>query len=310
MRPSIARVAGSSRPGIVVAPAIGLVLAAACWGAGTVTSKQAVAELPPLTLLVVQLATSVVLLLAVSRWGARPFSVHPEDRLLGRLGLLNPGLAYALSLVGLTEITASMSVLLWAAEPILILALATVVLGERPGLSLAVLSVVAIGGLLLVVFDPAAGGSAVGVGLTIAGVGMCAVYTVAARRWLPRATDSTFGVVLRQQAHALGLAVVIVAGIGLAGGRVLPVALTPGGLASGIASGVLYYALAYWFYLSALRRVGASLAAASFYLIPVFGVGLGWLAGERLQPLQWLGAALVVVAVAAISVRATRTQPA
>lgn len=48
----------------------------------------------------------------------------------------------------------------------------------------------------------------------------------------------------------------------------------------------------------------ASVAAVSFYLTPVFGVGLAVLAGERLEPLQVAGAAVVVGAVAAITVRA------
>jgi drug/metabolite transporter (DMT)-like permease len=34
-------------------------------------------------------------------------------------------------------------------------------------------------------------------------------------------------------------------------------------------------------------------------------VGLAWLAGERLQPLQWVGAGLVVAAVMAISLRSS-----
>jgi drug/metabolite transporter (DMT)-like permease len=45
--------------------------------------------------------------------------------------VLNPGIAYALSLNGLVSITASLAVLLWALEPILILILASVFLGER-----------------------------------------------------------------------------------------------------------------------------------------------------------------------------------
>ena len=43
---------------------------------------------------------------------------------LAWLGVLNPGVSYALSLAGLQRITASASALLWALEPILILALA------------------------------------------------------------------------------------------------------------------------------------------------------------------------------------------
>ena len=56
-----------------------------------------------------------------------------------------------------------------------------------------------------------------------------------------------------------------------------------------------------------LRVVRASVAAASFYLIPVFGVALGWLVGERLEPVQWLGAVVVVAAVILIT---TRRSPA
>jgi drug/metabolite transporter (DMT)-like permease len=59
--------------------------------------------------------------------------------------------------------------------------------------------------------------------------------------------------------------------------------------------------LAYWLYLTGLRRVPASIAAASFYLIPIFGVAGGLLfLGERLEPSQWLGIALVASAIAVI----------
>jgi drug/metabolite transporter (DMT)-like permease len=48
--------------------------------------------------------------------------------------------------------------------------------------------------------------------------------------------------------------------------------------------------------------VAASLAASAFYLIPVFGVAGGWaFLGERLEPVQWLGAAIVLAAVTAIA---------
>jgi drug/metabolite transporter (DMT)-like permease len=282
-----------------------LVLAAACWGTGTVVSKQAVAEIAPLTLLPIQLGASVAFLLVLTRARGVPLPTGREGRLLGRLGLLNPGLAYALSLIGLAEITASLSVLLWATEPLFILALAAVVLGERIGMAILAPSAVAIAGLGLVVLDPAAGGSTMGIVLTVAGVVVCAVYTVATRKWL-LGSDSTFGVVLAQQLYALGFAVVVVVALAATGRQMLPAQVSPVGLASAAASGLLYYAFAYSFYLAALRHVRASIAAASFYLIPVFGVAGGWLAGERLEPLQWLGAILVVLSVAAITIRVAR----
>jgi probable blue pigment (indigoidine) exporter len=282
-----------------------LVLAAACWGIGTVVSKQAVADIPPLTLLPIQLAASVAFLLVLTRARGISLPAGREGRLLGRLGLLNPGLAYALSLIGLAEITASLSVLLWATEPLFILALAAVVLGERVGVAILAPSAIAIAGLGLVVLDPAAGGSALGIVLTVAGVVVCAVYTVATRRWL-LGSDSTFGVVLAQQLYALGFAVVVVVALAATGRQMLPAQVSTAGLVSAVASGLLYYAFAYSFYLSALRNVRASIAAASFYLIPVFGVAGGWLAGERLEPLQWFGAVLVVLSVAAITIRVAR----
>ena len=287
-----------------------LALAALCWAAGTVVSKQAVAEVPPLTLLPIQLAVSVGFLLVVARARGERLPAGREGRLLGRLGLLNPGMAYALSLVGLTQISASLSVLLWALEPILILGLAAVVLGERLRPAIVAASAIAIAGLAVVVYDPVASGSALGIGLTVAGVGVCAVYTVAARAWLPGTSDSTLGVVLAQQLYALGFAIAVLAGLAVAGWPLVPANVSVGAAISAAASGLLYYAFAYLFYLSALRTVRASVASAAFYLIPVFGVSLGWLVGERLEPPQWVGGAIVVAAGAAIAARGAGRQPA
>ena len=282
-----------------------LVVAAASWGLGTVVSKQAVTEMPALTVLLIQLAASVAVMAAVVRARGERLPRTREATLLGRLGLLNPGLSYALSLVGLVGITASLSVLLWASEPILILVLAAFVLRERVGPLVIAASVVAIAGLLLVVADPTVGGAALPIALTIAGVVVCAVYTVLARRWL-LGTDATFPVVLAQQVHALALIAVVVVGAGVLGQALLPTIPSLGALASAVVSGLLYYALAYSAYLTALREVRAPIAAAAFYLIPVFGVAGAWVTGERLAPLQWVGAALVVASVAAITTRIAR----
>src|SRR6187397_1946027 len=106
-----------------------LTLAAAAWGFGTVVSKRAVEEFAPVTLLSLQLAASLATLVVLAR--VTGTSLRGSPPLLSRLGLLNPGLAYALSLVGLVTVSASLSVMLWALEPLLILALAGVFLGER-----------------------------------------------------------------------------------------------------------------------------------------------------------------------------------
>jgi drug/metabolite transporter (DMT)-like permease len=155
--------------------------------------------------------------------------------------------------------------------------------------------------MVLILADPATGGQWPGVALTLIAIGCCAAYSIIARRYAG-ASDATAPVVLAQQVYALAFAAAVglVAAV-LAGGSG-GATVTPLGLLSAVTSGVLYYAAAYWFYLSALRTVPASLAASSFYLIPVFGVAAGSLMlGDRLEPAQWIGVAIVAAAVASIA---------
>jgi drug/metabolite transporter (DMT)-like permease len=114
-----------------------LIAAAGCWGLGTVASKQVVDDVVPLTLLPMQLAASCTLLVLVSVIRNQPFAATPQVRRLAALGILDPGIAYALGLIGLTTITASMSALLWALEPVAILLPATLVLREHIPVGLA-----------------------------------------------------------------------------------------------------------------------------------------------------------------------------
>ena len=282
--------------------ALSLILAAAAWGVGTAISKRAVLEFPPLTLLPIQLAVSLVSLVLIMRWRREHLRTGSVPALLGRLGLLNPGLAYALSLLGLVQITASLSVLLWAVEPLMILVLAALFLSERVGRGVVLLSAIAIAGMTLVLWSPGGGGHVLGVLLTLAGVGSCAVYSVVTRRWLSTA-GSTIQVVVVQQAYALVFAVLVLVGVALLGGRVWPTSLSVEGALSVAASGLVYYGLAYSFYLYGLRHVPASIAAVSFYLIPVFGIAAGSLLGERFDGRQWIGAVVVIVAVSMVAWR-------
>lgn len=283
-----------------------LILAAACWGFGTVISKRAVAEIPPLTLLPIQLGSSLLLLLILMRARGLPLRDHTASPILARLGLLNPGLSYALSLLGLVTITASLSVMLWALEPLLILLLAGWFLREPLTRGLVLLSLVAVGGMLMVIYQPGGSGSPIGVLLTVAGVGCCAIYTVITRRWIST-SDSTAHVVVAQQAFALAFAFVLATAAWMLGGTLRSEAISLIGWASAVGSGVLYYGVAYWLYLTGLRRVPASIAAASFYLIPIFGVAGGFLVlGERLEPSQWIGAAIVLAAIGVILGRTVR----
>jgi drug/metabolite transporter (DMT)-like permease len=283
-----------------------VVLAAACWGGGTVLSKAAVRELPPLTLLAVQLLVSIAILSLALR--LIRVSVRETDRRLVLLGALNPGLAYALSLIGLTSITASASVLVWALGPVLILLLAGIVLRERPGAGIAVLSVAAFLGLVVATGSGVGDTELTGLVLSLAGVLCCVVYSVAARRWIA-GSASTLGVVALQDLTALFVVGLALIATSIAGASPLPTSMTPAGVASAVASGALYYGTAYLLYLSALRELPVSVAAISFYLVPVFGIAAATVAGETLSSAQWVGATTTVVAVltaGAVDIRRSR----
>lgn len=294
-------------------PAIFLTCAAASWGVATVLSKYAVEEIAPLALLPLQLGVSVLvlgLLTGLARGHHHAARLRrPAMRRLALLGVLNPGLAYAVSLLGLLRITAGLSVLLWALEPVLILVLARVVLGDRVTCIRAFAVVTAVGGVGLVVWQSQTAGDALGIALTVAGVGACAVYTVLCRKLLTE--DTALRVVLVQQVSALVFALVLwVATLPFL--EAAPLGSVSGtAWAGAVVSGVLYYALAFWLYLTGLREVPASTAAVYLTLIPVFGVTAALvLLGEDLSGRQWLGSTVVVVAVGMVVLLGREAKPA
>ena len=279
-----------------------LVAATACWGCGTVLSKQVLDRgVAPLTLLALELAASVsVLLVAVLLSGVR-VARSPATMRLAVLGLLNPGLAYALGLLGLASITASLSVLVWATEPVVIMLLGVALVGERIAPATAVAVAVAMAGVLLVIYRPGASGDAVGVVLTVAAVGCCALYAVLTRRLL--LDDSSLGVVLVQQVAALSLAVVLAGAAVVVGAADLGLPRDVATWALVAASGTIYYGLAFWFFVGGLRGVPASVAGSFLPLVPVFGLAAAYALGDRLTGRQWVGAVLVVLAAAGAATR-------
>lgn len=277
-----------------------LTAAAACWGVGTVITKEALGSVPALSLLVLQLAISVAILatVAVSKAAGNAAPLAHVGR-QAALGVLNPGLAYALGIIGLTQISASLSVLLWAVEPALILVLAHIFLGDRTTAVTRWALAMAVVGVVVVVYQPGASGTVVGVVLVLAGVLACAIYTVVARVIV--ADQDALPVVIVQQLAALVFAIALLGIAQLAGfdqARLSGYSMDT--WLAVAASGSLYYGFAFWLYLSGLRRTSASFAGSFITLVPVFGLAAAAVVGETLAARQWFGAALVVGAVAVI----------
>jgi EamA-like transporter family len=84
-------------------PIIALVLAAACWGAATIITKHVLTNIPPLTLLVLQLTISVSFLWMIVFAQRLPLPQRRDIVRLGGIGIRNPGLAYTFGLIGVTR---------------------------------------------------------------------------------------------------------------------------------------------------------------------------------------------------------------
>lgn len=285
------------RTSLRLPPAALLILACALWGGATVLSKALLASIPPVALLVLQLAPSAAVLwlaFGLSRRRAAPKSLVP----LVLLGLLNPGISYTLSLMGLAHISASVSTLLWAAEPLMILGLAAIVLREPITPRLLGVMLAGLFGVLLVAdaLGGFSGNDPAGVLLLLSGVLCCAIYTVFSRK-LSETVDSLYIVAVQQTAGLAWASALLFAGTSY--GSPADVADVPVELAAVAAlSGFLYYAAAYWLYIAALRSVPAAVAGSYFNVIPVFGVTFAFLLlGERLTTIQWVGAAVILVSV-------------
>lgn len=292
-----------ARHSLGLAPSLSLVAACACWAVATVIAKDLLATVPPLTVFVIQLlpGTALLWLLVLMRGLGRQSWRGLLQ--LALIGLLNPGLSYTLSMLGLARTTASVATLLWAAEPALILVLAWLILRETITPRLLLLTAVA-GAAVLLVTGLASGGAPVagspaGAALILGGVLCCALYTVLSRR-IAATIDPLFTVALQQTVGlAWALAIWPIELEGSAADALL--ALSPSSLAGAAISGLLYYAAAFWFYLRALQSVPAMTAGLFLNLTPVFGVAIAHVAlGERLAESQWIGAAAILIAVVAL----------
>lgn len=281
-----------------IAPLL-LVAASAFWGIATVLNKALLATLSPQLLLVLQLLPSAALLWTCTLL-MRPRL--PRGRLLWlslALGALNPGVSYSLGLLGLDRVPASVAALLWSTEPLMILCLATIILAEP--ITLPKLFIIAAGfvGAGLATGSIQSGQLATdlaGVLFLLAAVFLCAIYTVCSRK-IGVEVDALPLLAVQQGAGLLwSIFALFATGSNALARELSQIALSD--MLAAVATGLIYYALAYWLYLSALRHVSASLAGSTFNVIPLVAVSVAFFfLGERLTVLQLGGAGLILLSV-------------
>ena len=218
-------------------------------------------------------------------------------------GLLEPGIAYTLGIAGLALTTASNATLIGTAEPIFILLLAWLLLRERVGPALLGLALLASLGIALVALPDSleGGGALLGDALIVLGTLFAALYVIATRK-LVRAHDPLPLSALQQSVGLLWTLGALAVSLSLGLARLGLGGVGPGVLLFAALSGIVQYALAFWLYLFALQHLRASVAAFYLALIPVFGIAAASVfLGESLSPVQWAGAVLIVLSVAAVS---------
>ena len=284
-----------------------LIGSAASWGLATVMTKSALSALPPFTLLAIQLAASVTFLWCAVAALRQRVGFDSRSRRAALSGLLEPGLAYGVSVPGLALTSAANASVIATLEPVLVCAVAWLLLRERPRLHVvAAIFAAVIGAALVSVSGEAStqgAGPLAGNILVLAGTLFAAFYVVLSSRIL--ADNAPLPLAALQQTVGLLFALLLLAATRLLKWEQPPHAIPTSTILFALGSGVVQYAMPFWLYLAGLKVLRTSTAALFLALIPVFGVsGAMLFLGESLLPEQLLGCAIVIVAVATTARRA------
>lgn len=296
--------------------ALGAGLTAVClWGLAPVATRAAVGHISPLPLLLIRLAAASLVLLPWALPVFRRLRPRSARRLAaaGLLGLVGYNLPVT---AGLRWLPASTAGLLLATEPVWVLLLGRVFLGERGGARAWLGSAVALAGVAVLTVPDAAGGAAggadgaggyralAGAGLVLAATLSFAAYTIVVT---PLGTE--FGAVPATAASTVVGSVPYLAAAGTLPGAGLA-HLGPAVWAelAFLALGSTAAGLLLWNV--AVLAGGVSRVSMLLYLEPAVSVaGAAVFLGERVTAVMTGGGLLILAGVAVASVRRAPANP-
>jgi len=281
-----------------------LVAVPAIWGGTFIAGRILALAVPAAVGALLRYVVAVVALLAAAKWleGGLPRLTRRQvlgTVLLGLTGIL----AYNLFFLGaLARLPASRTSLIIALNPIVTIAAASLLLGERMNARRWFGVAVALAGVWIVVSRGDVLGSvfrAVGIGELLMFGGVCswAAYTLIGRRVLEGLTP----LAATTYASLWGTAMLAVA----AGPDLLE--LRAADFTASVALSVLYLgvlgtSVAFVWYYQAVQRLGAARTVIFNNLVPVFGASFGvLLLGEPLLPSMLVGGAIAVAGVMLVS---------
>ena len=285
-----------------------LIGSAACLAIGTVLAKPFLDDLSPLLFLVVQLGASICFLWSMILFQKVQLVSGESLMPLILIGLII-GIGAICTILALRFSSASQASLIFATQPVLIMAFAWSLLRERPKTIFMLLGILAIIGVAIIVGNPSSSDSNNtfwGNIFALSSTACAALYVV----WMRRITSTQNPLIALAILQTVAMIVGFLAW--LTGGHIAPhmssnVSMFQ--LMAAAGTGIIYYGLAFWLYLLGLQKVPASLAGLYLNLVPVFTVGLAFvLLGERLTSMQWGGATIVLASVAGISLLIARNE--
>lgn len=281
-------------------PLLLTVAAATSWAAATLLTKVALRELEPLDVLGLELLSSAVAMLCLATVTRRPL-LPPNWRAFAVLGVVEPGLAFALVDFGFARTGAADGAILIASQSLFGVLLARLLLAERmPPPVAAGVAVGFAGSALVGLAQSGHGTSLVGDLLVLGGSAAAAVNGVGVRR-LARDADIVSATTTQLVAAALIAAPVVV--LADATGRAKLGSAGTIYVMAAVATGLLGGAVPFLAFNRAIRELTVARAEVLLNLTPVLAaVGAVLLLDERLHWPEITGGALVVAAAAAVAV--------
>lgn len=264
-------------------------LAPIAWGTTYATTTQLLPEGAPMLTALLRALPAGLLLLAITR--TLPSGAWWWKATV--LGVLNVGAFFPLLFIGAYRLPGGVAATVGAIQPLIVVALAHVWLGERATLVKVAAGLAGVGGVALLVLTPAAKLDTVGVIAAVTGAVLMAAGVALTKAWRPPVSPLTLTAWQLTAGGVFLIPIAAIEGLPDAGFTATNVA---GYLWLGLAGTAVAYAL--WF--RGIGRLPASTVTFLSLTTSISAAAIGWLwLGQSLTPLQILGGVLALGAIAA-----------
>ncbi|WP_299920959.1 EamA family transporter [uncultured Pelagimonas sp.] len=262
-------------------------LAPIVWGSSYIVSTQALPGFDPMLVSLLRALPAGLLLLLLTRQ-LPPLDWVPRIMILGAL---NFAIFWGALFVAAYRLPGGIAATLGALQPLIVVFLASVVLGTELRLTAILSSLAGVFGVALLIWSPGVQFDALGIAAALIGAVSMAIGTVLSRKWQPSVPPLTFAAWQLTAGGILLLPVVIIiapdwphfdttALVGLVWLSVIGAALT------------------YVAFFRGLARLGPATVSSLGFLSPLSAVVLGWLfLNQSLSTQQLFGAGVIVVSV-------------